>query len=65
MIRLITVGLLLITATLGAQEKSPVEVTTFTYKTVGDLEIKLDVHRPADMTRAFKSSLISHNHRSV
>ena len=48
MIRLIVGGFLLITAPLLAQVTAPIEVTTFTYKQVGDLEIKLDVHRPAD-----------------
>ncbi len=48
MIRLIVGGFLLITAPLLAQVTAPIEVTTFTYKRLGDLEIKLDVHRPAD-----------------
>lgn len=32
----------------AASEPAAVTVTTHTYKTVGDLEIKADVHRPAD-----------------
>ena len=34
-----------------AQTSSPIVTKTFTYKTVGDLEIKLDVIRPDDSTR--------------
>ncbi len=41
-------GLVSLTSSLTALDLPPIEVETFTYKKVGDLEIKLDVHRPGD-----------------
>ena len=38
-------------------QKQKTIVTTFTYKKVGDLEIKLDVHRPADIKAAHAAML--------
>ena len=45
---LLVLALFVLTPIAQAQTPAPIQVETFTYKTVGDLEIKLDVHRPDD-----------------
>ena len=45
---LITLAFFALTTVIRAQSPTPIQVETFTYKKVGDLEIKLDVHRPDD-----------------
>ena len=44
----ITIGLLLLIASLASAEEEKITVTTYTYKKIGDLEIKANVHRPTD-----------------
>lgn len=50
MIRLLLCFFFVFAHPLFGQERAPIKVETFTYKKVGELEIKLDVHRPDDKT---------------
>jgi acetyl esterase/lipase len=43
-----TVLALFLLSTLGWSEEPPLKKSTYTYKTVGELSIRLDVHRPDD-----------------